>query len=181
MATTVETLNQGDVLLVAAKGVKGGKIQLEFAEHITNPYAQSSNALVSLFNKSDKRFSSKPRRAWMSGEKTDMEGLLGIKLSDIGQGEIKELNILNPKVKGQRIRVRVYETIEPNDYQKDNVEDTAKRAGSEGDFIFHKGQHIFSNTEAIMGEPKHRFLEADVEEDEGTEEAVFEAPEELTA
>ena len=140
METTVKTLVKGDSLLVAAKGVKGNKIQLEFAEHVTSPYATSSNPLVSALNKSDDRFSSKPRRAWISGEKADIEELLDIKLSEMNQGDVKELNILNPKIKGQKVRVQINETTTPDDYQKENVEDTAKRAGSEGDFSgFFKG------------------------------------------
>lgn len=183
MATTVKTLSQGDVLLVSAKGVKGGKIQLEFAEHVTSPYARSSNPLVSLLNKSDKRFSSRPRRAWMSGEKVDIESLLDIKLSDVSEGDIKELNILNPKIKGQKVRVQINETTEPDDYQKDNIEDTAKKAGAEGDFIFSGGKHIFSNTSAVMGESYHKFLQGDAQEDEDSKSAeeAYEAPEELTA
>jgi len=183
MKTTVKTLVKGDTLLVSAKGVKGGKVQLEFAEHVTNPYASASNSLVSALNRSDDRFSSRPRRAWISGEKVDIEDLLGIKLSSMEEGDIKELNILNPKIKGQKVRVQINETTEPDSYQQDNIEDTAKRAGAEGDFIFYKGDHIFSNPSAVIGEPNHVFLPGDTDETESasSSEAAYEAPEELTA
>ena len=183
METTVDTLEKGDSLLVAAKGVKGGKIQLEFAEHVTNPYAAASNSLVSDFNKSDSRFSSRPRRAWISGEQVDIEKLLGIKLANMSEGDTKELNILNPKVKGNKVRVQIVETTDPDDYQEDHIEDTAKRAGSEGDFIFYKGKHIFSNTSVVTGEPMHKFLPGDSAEDEeeSSSEETYEVKEDLTA
>lgn len=181
MATTVKTLSRGDVLLVEAKGVRNGKIQLEFAEHITNPFAKSSNELVSLMNKSDERFSSKPRRAWMSGEKVDIESLLDIKLSELSEGDVKELNILNPVIKGQKVRVQITETTDPDDYQKDHIDEKAKRAGADGDFIFNDGKHIFSNPTAVLGEPNHTFLVGDEQEDTGSTEEAYEAPEELTA
>ena len=185
METTVDTLNQGDTLLVSYRGVKGGKIQLEIAEHIRSPFAKAGNSLVSAFNKSDERFSSRPRRAWISGEKEDIQELLGEKLADVREGTTKVLNILNPKVKGLKLRVQVNETTEPDDYQKDNIEDTAKKAGSEGDFIYYKGKHIYSNTSVIQGEPEHTWLPGDSDQDatsaEESAEESYEAPEELTA
>lgn len=165
MSKTVETLMPGETLLVAAKAVSGGKIQLEFAEIIRNPYAQSSNPLVAAFNASDSRFSSRARRAWMSGEQSDIERLLGIQLGSIEQGASKELNILNPKVNGVELSVQISETTSPDDYQKENIESTAKRAGAEGDFIMSDGKHIFSNTTVVAGEANHTFLAPDSSEE----------------
>ena len=165
MSKTVETLVPGETLLVSAKGVKGGKISLEFAEIIRNPNAQASNPLVAAFNASDSRFSSRARRAWMSGEQSDIERLLGITLGSIGQGDSKELNILSPKVNGVELSVQITETTTPDDYQKDNREDTAKRAGKDGDFIMSDGKHIFSNTTVVGGEANHTFLAPDSSEE----------------
>lgn len=182
METTVDTLKKGDTLLVSVKAVKGGKTQLEFAEHIKNPNAKSSNSLVGLFNKSDEKFSSnKPRRGWITGEKTDMEEALGIKIPAMELGEKKDLNILNPQLGGESIRVQITETTDADNYQKDNIDSQAKTAGPEGDFIFCGGKHIFSNTSVVQGTATHTFLVADSNDESGEAEGVFSAPEELTA
>ena len=164
MEKTVDTLVTGESLLVAAKGVSGGKIQLEFAEVISSPYARASNPLVAAFNASDPRFSTGARRAWMSGQKSDIERLLGISLGDMDKGDVKELNILSPKVNGQELRVQITETIDADDYQKENIETTAKKAGPDGDFITSGGKHIFSNTTVVAGEASHIFLAPDASE-----------------
>ena len=90
MSKTVETLEPGETLLVSAKGINGGKIQLEFAEIIRNPNAKSSNPLVAAFNASDSRFSSKARRAWQAGEQVDIERLLGLTLGTMEKDDVKE-------------------------------------------------------------------------------------------
>ena len=179
MLKTVDTLVPGETLLVSAKGVKGGKISLEFAEIIRNPNAQASNPLVAAFNASDSRFSSRARRAWMSGEKSDIERLLGIQLSSLEQGSIKELNILSPKVNGAELSVQITETVTPDDYQKDNIETTAKKAGADGDFIMSNGKHIFSNTTVVAGDVNHTFLAPDSSEE--SQESVSIKADELAA
>lgn len=179
MSKTVETLEPGETLLVSAKGINGGKIQLEFAEIIRNPNAKSSNPLVAAFNASDSRFSSKARRAWQAGEQVDIERLLGLTLGTMEKDDVKELNILNPKVNGESLKIQVTETVEADDYQKEHIEDTAKRAGKDGDFIMSGGKHIFSNTEIVSGEVQHTFLVPDSSEE--SSEPVSSVSEELAA
>ena len=188
MDKTVDTLVPGESLLVAVKAVKGGKYQIELAEVISNPYASSSDPLTALFNAGDPRFSTKARRAWRSGEKSAMENLLGIKFDGMAEGDVKELNILNPKAGGKTLKVRVMETTTPDadrpnsTYQKDNIETTAKRAGADGDYIFHNGEHIFSNTKIVAtnGEDAdHIFLAPDSSEYQS--EPVSSSSEELAA
>jgi hypothetical protein len=155
-------LKDGETLLIGAKGIKGGKVQLEFAEKVNNPNARTSNALVGMLNKSDDRFSSKgARRAWISGEKADIKELVGIDVSNLNEGDTLDINKLNPELDGQRLRLQVTETVTPDAYQAENLETTAKRAGDGGDFITHKGMYIFSNTEVVLGEANHTFLESD--------------------
>jgi hypothetical protein len=164
MEKTVDTLVPGECLLVAVKAVKGNKYQMEFAQVISNPNSTSADPLTALFNASDPRFTSRARRAWKSGEKSDIEALLGIQLGSMSEGEIKELNILDPQVGGKSLKIRVIETTDPDDYQKDNIEATAKKAGSDGDFIYSGGKHIFSNTRIVAtdgGDADHIFLSAD--------------------
>ena len=162
MSKTVETLVSGETLLVSARKVKNGKVSLEFAEVIANPNStsSSSNALISFANKSDSRFSSRgARRAWITGEQGDLEEMVGQKFGDLD--EPKALNILNPQHLGLPIRIQVNETTEGDEYQKANIETTAKKAGRDGDFIMSGGKHIFSNTVLVQGEATHTFLQGD--------------------
>jgi len=165
MNKDVKTIVKGETLLIAVKGVNGGKVQLEFAEIISNPYNKArANNLVSMLNKSDDRFGSSARRAWITGQPGDISELLGLDVSSIEYGASKELNVLNPEIGGERLRVQVTETITPDAYQEANLEKSAKKAGSEGDFILHEGDHIFSNSEVVTGEPYHTFLKPDTYE-----------------
>lgn len=163
---SISIIEKGETILVAAKQINGGKVSLEFAEIISNPNAgaKGSNPLTQLLNKSDSRFSPRARRAWESGEKSDIEALFGLDLSSLSEvGDTQELNILNPTVQGMRVRVLLTETTIPTDYQRNNIQTQAKRAGKDGDFITHDGMYIFSNTNAVPmeGEPQHTFLKAD--------------------
>jgi hypothetical protein len=171
MATTVKNIKKGQVLLVNAKGVSGGKIQLEFAEIIKSPFAKTNNSksLTARANASDERFQQeKPRRGWLTGVPKDLSELLGMELEEMAKGEITEFNVLDPLVDGERVRLEIIETTEPNDYQASNIDKTAKKAGKDGDYIMHGGEHIFSNAVVIVGEPEHVFLQADSDEIEAT-------------
>jgi len=68
---TLDTLEKGNTLLVSARKINGGKIQLEFAEVVST--SDKGVNLLAMLNKSDDRFSSNARRAWMSAEPTDAE------------------------------------------------------------------------------------------------------------
>lgn len=164
---SLETLIPGQTLILNARKVKGNKIQLEFAERLSTP--DSPQSLLSAFNKSDNRFSqsSGVRRAWLTSEPSDASELLNVDLvnakyivNEDGR-EVHALNILNPTMDGQRMRVQIVETTTPTEWQTDNLERAAKRKGADGEFITHKGQYIFSNGDVVLGEPKHTFLEAD--------------------
>lgn len=168
---SLSTLNAGEVLLVHARQVAGGKIQLELAEKIASQ--QTTNPL-SIFNKSDDRFSSGgARRAWLTAEPTDASEYLGIDVSTNAPGwtvdemgrTILQLNILNPAItigdSTHTLRVEVEETTEPNEWQASNVETAAKRAGAGGAFIMHNGKYVFSNTRVVFDAPSHTFLKAD--------------------
>lgn len=169
---SLQGLQAGQTLLFQARKVANGKIQLEFAEVVSNGPA-SVNPL-GLFNKSDDRFSSGgARRAWLTAEPKDASIYLGIDLTEsnpswtinqMGQ-ETLELNILNPVaiINGEAIvlKVQVTETTEPTDWQASNISQSAKRRGKNGDFITHQGMYIFANTQVVFREAKHTFLEPD--------------------
>ena len=168
---SISTLNAGEILLVHARQVSGGKVQLELAEKIAS--AQTVNPL-SVFNKSDQRFSSGgARRAWLTAEPADASEYLGIDVTENAQGwtvdemgrTILPLNIKSPTIQigdsTHSLRVEVEETTEPNEYQAANLETSAKRAGAGGAFIMHEGNYVFSNTRVVFDEPSHTFLKAD--------------------
>jgi len=163
---SLDTLKSGQTLLVNARKVANGKIQLEFAEIINDGRPVN---FLGMFNKSDERFAStKPRRAWESVMPTDASALLGVDLTDDSKyipdsrgNDVMELNILNPEVDGTPIRVQVVETTEGTEWDMNNIETRAKRRGRDGDFIYHNGKYIFTKSSATLGEPQNVFLEAD--------------------
>ena len=59
---SIDSLKKGDTLLVGARKVSNGKIQMEFAEIIQS--ADRALSALTVLNKSDDRFSSRARRAW---------------------------------------------------------------------------------------------------------------------
>lgn len=165
---SLETLTPGQTLLVHARKVNGGKLQLEFAEKLQQA-DRPVNALA-VFNKSDDRFSNGAgaRRAWMTVEPSDASELLGIDLSDESKyttdamgRDIMPLNVLSPKAGDHTLRVQIVETTNASEWDAQNIETRAKRRGKDGDFITHKGMYIFTQSTVVFGEPNNVFLEAD--------------------
>jgi len=163
---SLETLTPGQTLIVHARKVNGNKLQLELGE-VLEGNARPQTAL-GMFNQSDDRFNltSKARRAWLTCEQQDAEKLLGIDLggeyttNEMGH-VVKSLNVLNPVVSGQRLRVQIVETTDASEWDAANIETRAKRKGKDGDFITHKGMYIFTQSTVVVGEPQNVFLEAD--------------------
>lgn len=169
---SLDMIQENQTILLSARKVNGGKIQLEFAELIKTT-ATSVNPL-SLFNKSDERFSTgnKARRAWLTAQASDASAILGLDLSDNskwsvdGMGrEVLELNILNPvaTINGteHKLCLEIVETIEPTEWQASNLQTSAKRRGKDGAFITHKGMYIFANTRIVFDKANHVMLEPD--------------------
>ena len=151
---SIETLKPGETLLVSAREVSGGKLHLEFAEVIKN--ANSGVNILSLLNKSDERFRSSARRAWVTAEPSDASEYFGVDFGPSASWETSQrgnmlyLDILNPSINGERCQVVINETTEATDWQSDNIEVAAKRKGKDGDYITHEGNYIFSNTTVMM-------------------------------
>lgn len=169
---SLDMIQENQTLLLQARKVNGAKIQLEFAELIKTSTA-SANPL-GLFNKSDDRFNvgNKARRAWLTAEQKDASVILGLDLSDSANWtvdsmgrEVLELNVLNPvaTVNGteHRLCVEIVETVEPTEWQAQNLQTSAKRKGKDGDFITHKGMYIFANTRVVFDKANHILLEPD--------------------
>ena len=163
---SLETLKPGQTLLASARSVSGGKIQLEFAEVISNGRAQN---ILGILNSSDDRFSANARRAWVTAEPMDAEKQFGVNFGPkadweaTDKGEFLYLNILNPTIDGTRCRVLISETTEATEWQLDNRNKAAKRKGKDGDFITHEGNYIFSNTSVVLSDtaPSHTILTPD--------------------
>lgn len=169
---SLQGLQAGQCLMIQARKVKGGKIQIEFGEIIDS--GRTINPL-GMFNKSDDRFNvgNKARRAWLTAEPKDASNLLGIDMSSAADwttdqlgNEVLELNVLNPSVDVNgtvhQLKVEIVETVEPTEYQAANLSTSAKRKGKDGDFITHKGMYIFANTRVVYDKANHILLEADI-------------------
>ena len=179
---SLNELQVGETLLTLARKVANGKIQLEFAEKVTAKDRPMS--ALTVLNASDSRFSSGARRGWATAEVTDAADIFGVNFGDDGEwfvgqtasgktAEFLKLDILNPEFNNLRFRVRVVESTEPTESQKkyademgvDVVDTQAKRAGKGGDYILHKGQHIFMNSYVDLlpqdNDPQHVFLAGD--------------------
>tara|TARA_R110001592_G_scaffold62105_3_gene189766 strand:- start:1377 stop:2000 length:624 start_codon:yes stop_codon:yes gene_type:complete len=173
---SIEALQPGQTLLVGARQISSGKIQLEFAEKV-NSGDRPVNAL-SLLNASDSRFSSGARRSWTTAEPEDATKTFGVNLSldsdkwyDTEKGMQMDLNILNPSATLNgidfRFKLRITEVTskEANEWESNNIERAAKRAGKDGDYITHNGDYIFSRTDMVLAKPtqvvEHTLLESD--------------------
>ena len=164
---SVDTLNPGETLLCSARKVASGKIQLEFAEIIQT--SDRPVSLLTLLNKSDDRFATRARRAWITAEPADAAEAFDINFGDDGdwymsdKGEVMDINMLNPTYNGISMKLRIFETTTPNKWQEANLETSAKRRGKDGDYITHNGDYIFSNTDMVLTESEvsHILLESD--------------------
>lgn len=149
------------IVLESAKGVKGNKVQLTFSQVVNT--GKSSNNILGLLNASDDRFNqSKPRLAWLSGEKTDITAQFGIDVMNLAEGEELIINQENPRLTSAPntpLNIQVIETTKGTDYDVANFETRAKRAGKDGDFILHNGLYIYVRTTVVAGEAKHVILE----------------------
>ena len=158
---TIENLEQGEMLLVSARKVNGGKVQLAFAQKIKNPNVRPAS-IVGLLNESDDRFSQsgKPRYAWISVEPTDASKKLGLDFSSLKEvGDTMEINKLNPTISGSGLNIQITETTDGNEWEVANFETSAKRAGADGDYILTKdGKYIYTRSTVVMGEPSHVFI-----------------------
>jgi hypothetical protein len=168
---SLQGLQAGQCLMIQARKVKGGKVQIEFGEIIDS--GRTVNPL-GMFNKSDDRFNvgNKARRAWLTAEPKDASNLLGIDMSSAADwttdqlgNEVLELNVLTPVVNingtTHQLKVEIVETVEPTEYQAANLQTSAKRKGKDGDFITHHGMYIFANTRVVFDKANHILLEAD--------------------
>ena len=166
----LNTLKLGQTLLTRFRKIEGGFVQMELAE-VKEGSRGLSAAFV--FNQSDNRFSrNSARRAWQPATPADVQSALGISVGDDQAWEMDEMgneilvvNILNPvaSFEGQEfpLRVQIVETTEPTEWQRANINSTAKRKGRDGEFILHNGEYIFTRSSIVFNEPVDVYLKAD--------------------
>ena len=164
---SIDTINQNETLLTRILTTSSDKVQLEFVESIQNPHAAGSNGginLLYLANKSDSRFSRKVQYGWLTGTPEDVYPLFGInapaesawQTDERGKNYV-QLDMLNPEIIGQvtvdgepvRARVQVVESLIPNTYQAEDIENRCKTRGKGGAAILNNGQRIFV-TRSVM-------------------------------
>lgn len=165
MKATVATLAIGQVLLVAVKNIKGGKLQLEFAEKIDNPN-QSINVLAVL-NADDDRFKGNKgaRRAYVSVTPAQLEAHFGIKAASVPAEGSLEINELAPTLLGKALRMRIIESFQGSEFEMQNQAKTAKQyTGKDGEkkYFVKDGKLIFSKTEMVTtDDAKHSIIPSD--------------------
>jgi hypothetical protein len=143
-------LKSGEMMLVSAKGVNGGKVQLTFAQ-VVETGANPTN-VISLLNASDDRFAQqRPSFAWISGEPVDIQTQFGIDVSGLAVGDVLEIGMLNPSINGNPLNIVITETTEGNEWEVANFEKCAKRAGKDGDYILKDGMYIYRRTSLKLG------------------------------
>jgi hypothetical protein len=156
-------LNSKEIVLVKARGVKNGRVQLTFAQIVDTG---RSTSLAGMLNASDDRFNQqKPQFAWQTGLPEDIKATFGIDVSTLAEGEELEIMQVNPMATDKygtqhTLNIQISETTTPDEYQRENVAKTAKRTKADGPFIYHNGQHIFRKAEVVAGKPNHFFFPA---------------------
>jgi|TARA_R110000744_G_scaffold68352_3_gene139058 hypothetical protein len=179
---SLDTLKPGQCLLVNCRPTTSGdKMYLEFAEAMETSPSRLSTSALSTLNSDDPRFQQKARRAWTTATPKRMMELFGIDVSEentnwtegmVGNREVQmlPLNIVNPyhPELDKFFKIQIRETVDPSEWQAENVERSAKRKGTEGAFITHKSFYIFSNPTVVLADEdeviEHQMLDADAVE-----------------
>lgn len=159
-----DQLKKGQTLLTSVRKVSGGKFQIEIAELVENPSSRPN--VAALLNAGDDRFSAiaaKPRRAWQSATP---EGLIAIgidvtslKFTLVEGKEIAEVNMLNPTLAGERLHVRLVDSMEPS-YVGQTPKQVTNSKG-ETTFFMKDGKNIYQSTQIVAGEPVHAIINSD--------------------
>lgn len=141
-------------LITAIKAVNNGKVQLELSEN------KQTNNVLGLLNASDDRFSNSSRKAWITGEPTDVKAnfpALASAIDDVmakGPGTSTKTKIAAILPNGIELRVEVRESFDPlDDYQKANITRSVKQNPSKGTVLLCDGKPIFSKTFVVGNEP----------------------------
>jgi len=145
------------LVLESAKGVKNGKVQLTFSQVVKTGSASAN--VLGLLNASDDRFGSqKPRYAWVTGQKSDIENQFAISLEGLAEGDVLEIGAVDPRLTSapdSPLNIQISETTEGSEWDVANFETRAKRAGKDGDFIMKDGMYIYVRASVVAGPAAH--------------------------
>jgi len=146
------------IVLESARGVRNGKVQLTFSQ-IVNTGSSNTNVL-GILNASDERFNQqKPRYAWVTGQKSDIEKQFGISLEGLTEGDTLEIGQVDPRLSSApdvALNIQITESTEGSEYDVANFETRAKRAGKDGDFILKDGMYIYVTSSVVAGKANHQ-------------------------
>jgi len=167
----IEALPVDTCMLVSARKVNGGKIQLEFAEKISELNENSNNVLLDL-NADDDRFNSRigARRAWITASPDMFEKHFGVSINDLteidvetsrGSMKIYPLAIVQPKIGGLDVHIQVNETVAPKSAWDLQNRDRAGKTDGNGNYLYYNGSLIYSNTTIVKGKASHTIIKHD--------------------
>ena len=155
------TLKPSETRVIGVRPTKNAmELQLVFAERVERP---SNRKALADFNASDDRFgNNNVQPVWMKAMLADIavlmpEALEASKLA-IENQEYVNLNIHNPTLGGQRLRVEITETHNPTKWEEENIELAAKQDG-QGNYLHWNNYAIFVSTDIVKGEPQHTFIQ----------------------
>lgn len=162
----INNLNREECIILSARPVSGGKVQLEFAEIIPSLTSNSSSPILGELNKSDERFTGRSaRRAWISVEPEDTKKEFPAIADKIDQAiennEKVFVGYKNPQMFGMPLHIQINEDHTPaNEWEEDNLERSAKQDGNEN-YLLKQGKLIFSHTDVVAGEVDHQAVQHD--------------------
>lgn len=153
-------LKPSETKIIGVRPTKNAmELQLVFAEKIDRP---SNRGALADFNSSDERFgSNNAQPVWMKAMLADVAKLLPEAVNACKQAienqDYVTLDITNPTIAGQRLRVEITETHKPSKWELANLGLAAKQDG-EGNYLHRNNFAIFVDSEIVKGAPKHRFI-----------------------
>lgn len=141
------------------------KVQMIIGERIELP--NRSDDVLAEMNASDDRFSKRGvRYHWLTSELEDIKRVFGdeyyTNAVDAKANEtLVAYHVENPTMSGKPLRIQIIESNQPrNQWDIDNLERSAKRAGAEGEYLLANGMPIFSRTKVVKSDtdPVHELL-----------------------
>lgn len=161
----LDNISKGEVILTRVRKVKGGKVDLEFAQIIETPSASriSDGGFAQMINYDDERFNNTaPRRAWQGGTPAGLKKAfpqLSEEIDEVASGELYdsvEVNWLNPRIKNENgelkpVNVQIIETLQPNSLDMlRGIDETAKQDGNGNYLLTEDNEFIFSHTRPVL-------------------------------
>jgi hypothetical protein len=137
------------------------KVRIEVSQEVQK---QGVNVLA-LLNKSDARFTqSRPILAWVTAEAEDLVAMFPKLKTAVAEAQttMKKVDLANHVdfiIDGIAGNIRIVESHIATQWQSENLDKSAKRAGKDGDFLVTDDNFlIFRKTEVVLGEAKNELI-----------------------